>query len=223
MNVLKATQNSNLRIHVCHLSSFEGLDILRNKPANVSVGVTPHHLFLDLETINIKSSFFKVNPAIRSAIDRKSLWDALNTGAIDIMETDHAPHTIEEKQQDFDSAPSGVPGVETAYPMLLNLVKKDKLSLQLATSIMCKRPSEIIGVPKGIIANGMDADFIVVDFRKISKINLDSLHYKCEWTPFEGKEALFPTDVFLRGEQIIKDKKIVVEPGFGNQISSTIQ
>ncbi|MBN2602525.1 MAG: dihydroorotase [Candidatus Thermoplasmatota archaeon] len=223
LNVLNAALDSQQRIHICHLSSLEGLNVLRNRPSNISVGSTPHHLFFDVENINTKSSFFKVNPPIRSAIDRESLWLALKTGDIDIVESDHAPHTIEEKEQNFDVAPSGMPGVETMYPMLLALVKKDKLDLQLATSIMCKRPAEIIGVPKGNFSVGMDADFIAVDFSKISKIKAKSLHYKCEWTPFEGKEALFPTDVFLRGEQIIKEKEIVVDMGFCKQISSTIQ
>lgn len=223
INILKNISNSCLRIHICHLSSFEGLNVLKNKPRNVSIGVTPHHLFFDVKNINIKSSFFKVNPPIRSEIDRESLWRALKNSAVDILESDHAPHTIEEKQQDFDISPSGIPGVETMYPMLLSLVKKDKLNLELVTSIMCKRPSEIIGISKGEISVGMDADFIAVDFSKISKINPSSLHYKCDWTPFEGKEALFPNDVFLRGEQIIKDRELVVDAGFGNQISSTIQ
>ena len=223
ISVLKATSKIRNRIHICHLSSLEGLNALINKPGNVSVGVTPHHLFFDLDAINTKSSFYKVNPPIRSSIDRESLWGALKSGNIDIIESDHAPHTINEKKQDFDDAPSGIPGVETTYPMLLAMVKKDKLNLQLATSIMCKRPSEIIGIPKGMISVGMDADFIAVDFSKISKIKSNFLHYKCEWTPFEGKDALFPTDVFLRGEQIIEDKEIVMDMGCGNEISPTFQ
>lgn len=224
INILKATSNiHNNKIHICHLSSLEGLNALLNKPRNVSVGVTPHHLFFDLETINTKSSFFKVNPPIRSETDRESLWGALKSGYIDVIESDHAPHTINEKKQDFDDAPSGIPGVETTYPMLLAMVKKEKLNLQLATSIMCKCPSEIIGIPKGEISIGKDADFIAVEFRKISKIKSNLLHYKCEWTPFEDKDALFPTDVFLRGEQIIQDNEIVTDMGCGKEISPIIQ
>jgi dihydroorotase len=156
-----------------------------------------------------------VNPPIRSSFDRDTLWYGVNNKLIDLFESDHAPHTEKEKTVDFDSAPSGVPGVETLYPLLLASMKKGQITLETLLALLCEKPSQLLHLPKGKIEVGRDADFVVVDMKKIETITADHLHSKCGWTPFEGFPAIFPTMVFIRGESIIEDHQLLVKQGFG--------
>jgi dihydroorotase len=216
MNILGISKDCcNEKIHICHLSSREGLDLLKNRPKNVSVGVTPHHLLLSIEKNLKPQSLYKVNPPIRTSFDRESLFEGIRNDFIDILESDHAPHTLDDKKIEFDKAPSGYPGVETVFPLFLSLVKKGNLSFQRLVSLFCENPANLLDVPKGKIEIGRDADFAVVDLRDENKISSKILHSKCGWSPFEGWPALFPTHVFVRGEKIIDDYEIQVSQGFG--------
>ena len=217
--IISAAKGLNTNIHICHVSSCEGLEILKERAANISCGVTPHHCLFSVEKNMGSQSLFKVNPPIRTSFDKESLFNGLKNGVVDILESDHAPHTSDEKNVDFDEAPSGVPGVETTYPLFLYLAKKDMLSFQRLTSLFCAKPAEILGVSKGRIQAGYDADFIVVDLDKEIRIKSEHLHSKCGWTPFEDWPAIFPSDVFIRGQQIIEDYNMIGKPGFGKYIS----
>jgi len=190
--------------------------MLRARPKNLSVGVTPHHLFFDIDNIDSKRSFYKVNPPIRSKFDRESLWNGIKNGFIDVLESDHAPHTLEEKEDEFEKAPTGLPGVEVMYPLFLSEAKKDHLSFNRLFSLLCERPTELMGIPKGKLEVGRDADFIIVDLKIENKIKSENLHSKCGWTPFEDRSAIFPSHVFIRGEKLIEDHEIQVKQGFGN-------
>ncbi len=214
-NILTQTKHIITPVHICHVSSLEALELLRKRPSYISAGVTPHHLFFDSENIAGKETWYKVNPPIRSGFDRETLWYGINNNVIDVIESDHAPHTLEEKEKDFDSAPAGIPGVETMYPLLLAQVKKDVLSFKQMISLLCERPAQILGIPKGKIELGRDADFIVIDFKKLQTIRGEKLHSKCGWTPFEGNSALFPMHVFIRGEHIIDEYTLVGRQGYG--------
>jgi dihydroorotase len=205
-------------LHICHLSSCEGFEMLRTRPKNISVGVTPHHLLFDVQSLEKNQTFYKVNPPIRSSFDRDALWRGVNTHLVDIFESDHAPHTAEEKTVDFDSAPSGIPGVETLYPLLLAAMKKGQLTLDTLLSMLCERPAQLLHLSKGKLEVGRDADFIVVDLKKTEKISAEHLHSKCGWTPFEGLQAFFPSMVFIRGEKVIDDHQILVKQGFGTSV-----
>ncbi len=215
-SILKMSRGGcNGKIHICHLSSCEGLELLKNRSKNISVGVTPHHLLLSVEK-NLKSqALYKVNPPIRTSFDREALFEGIRNGFIDILESDHAPHTLEDKEVEFSSAPSGHPGVETVFPLFLYLAKKGNLSFQRLISLFCENPANLLGVPKGRIEVGRDADFVVVDLKEDCKINSEDLHSKCGWSPFEGWPALFPTYVFVRGEKLIEEHEIQVKQGFG--------
>jgi dihydroorotase len=219
-NVLKACEGLNTRVHVCHLSSCEGLELLKNRPGNVSCGVTPHHCLLSVERNMGSESLFKVNPPVRTSFDKESLFNALRNGLVDILESDHAPHTKEEKDVDFDEAPSGIPGVETMYPMFLYLATKKMLSFQRLISVMCARPANLLGVPKGRFETGFDADFIVVDLKNDTRIKAEKLHSRCGWTCFEDWPAVFPEQVFVRGEKAIDGDDIQVKPGFGRFVGA---
>lgn len=217
-NIVNNSYNFSSPIHICHLSSCEGFEILRKRQHNISVGVTPHHLFFDVHTINNKQTFFKVNPPIRSSFDRDALWYGINNKFIDILESDHAPHTEKEKNVEFNESPSGVPGVETMYPILLAAIKREQISFDTLLTLLCERPAQLLNLPKGKIEEGRDADIMVVDLKKIEKITADKLHSKCGWTPYEGFQGIFPNIIFIRGEKIIEDQQILVKQGFGKYV-----
>jgi len=219
-DIFNASQDLSSRIHICHVSSCEGLELLKNRGSYISCGVTPHHSLLSVEKNLGTPGFYKVNPPVRTSFDRETLFNALKNGLVDILESDHAPHTRDEKAVDFDSVPCGLPGVETMYPLFLYLVKKEILSFQRLISLMCTRPAELIGVPKGKIEVGRDADFVVIDFKDVVKIRSDNLHSKCGWSPFEDWSAVFPECVFVRGEKLIDDHEIQVSQGFGRFIGA---
>jgi len=217
-DVITASSGIKSKIHVCHLSSCEGMEVLRNRPKNISCGATPHHLLLSVEDKLLPQTHYKVNPPIRTKFDKETLFNNIKNGSIDNIESDHAPHTLDEKDVDFDNAPTGLPGVETMFPLFLYLAKKEVLSFQRLFSLMCERPAEIVGIPKGKLQVGMDADFIVLDLKDVCKIKSESLHSKCGWTPFEGWPAIFPSHVFVRGEKVIDDYEIQVNQGFGKLV-----
>jgi dihydroorotase len=219
-DILYASQGLNLKVHICHLSSLEGLEILKNRSHNISCGVTPHHILLSAEKNMGSQTFYKVNPPLRSSFDKESLFNAARNGIIDVIESDHAPHTKEEKDTEFNEAPSGLPGIETMLPLFLYLAKKETISFQRVISLLCGRPAEILNIPKGKIAVGKDADLIIVDLKDETKIRADDLHSKCGWTPFEDWTAIFPTHVFVRGEKIIEDSAIQVKQGFGKFVGA---
>ncbi|MFO7677155.1 MAG: dihydroorotase family protein [Thermoplasmatota archaeon] len=218
IHVLNKSSTYNIPIHICHLSSCEGFERLRYRRDNISVGTTPHHLFFDIDSIRLKETLYKVNPPIRSHFDKETLWHGITNRGIDIIESDHAPHTFDEKNVDFDVAPCGIPGVETMYPLFLAKVKQGALSMNNLITLICERPAKIMNLPKGKIEIGKDADFIIVDYKNTTKITSENLHSKCGWSPFEGFPAIFPSSVFIRGQQVIDDFELVEKPGVGTHV-----
>jgi dihydroorotase len=201
-----ASVRGTTRVHVAHVTCVEALDAV---PAGVTCEATPHHLFLD--TSRPLGGLGKVNPPLRSAADRAALWDAFRAGRIDVVATDHAPHTLDEKQVQFDEAPAGVPGVATSFPLLLRRTRAGEIDLVRLVATMATRPAEILGLAKGTIDIGRDADLVVVDPRSSEPIRARRLRYKCGWTPFEGMDACFPRVVYLRGEPVVDDGEPVAE------------
>ena len=220
-DILSASSGLNTKVHICHVSSCDGLELLKNRPNNITFGITPHHCLLSAERGMGSETFYKVNPPLRSSFDKESLFNAVKNGVADILESDHAPHTRDEKDVDFDSAPSGLPGVETMYPLFLYLAKKGVTSYQRIISLLCMRPAQLLQINKGRIAEGYDADFIVVDQKEDDfRIKSDKLHSKCQWSPFEDWSAVFPSHVFVRGEKLIEDHEIQVKQGFGRFVGA---
>ena len=201
------------RVHIAHVTCAEALAAV---PEGVTTEVTPHHLLLD--TGRPLQAFGKVNPPLRSPEDREALWDAFAAGRIAALATDHAPHTREEKEERFDEAPSGLPGIATSFPLLLRQVRAERLSLERLVDAMASRPAEILGIPKGRIEVGADADLVVVDARRVVKITARRVRYKCGWTPFEGMEGVFPSTVYLHGERIVEDGEPIAE-GAGRPVT----
>jgi dihydroorotase len=204
---------NNARIHICHVSTAEGAKLV--KDANVTSEVTPHHLFLN-HKINL-GALGKVNPPLREMEDQTALWGALIDGGIDIIASDHAPHTLEEKAV-FTEAPSGVPGVETMLPLMLSYVKHGQLDLGRLANAVSEKPGKIFDLNKGKLEVGYDADIIMVDMKKEKEIKSKHLHSKCGWTPYERFSVVFPKYTFVRGEIVIEDWELTGEKGFGENV-----
>ncbi len=197
-----------LRLHVAHVTTPEAAERLR--VAGVSFEVTPHHLLLNDRTG--RNAFTKVNPPLRSETDRRDLWVAFTRGEVPVLASDHAPHSIEEKERPFPLAPSGIPGVETMLPLLLAKVRANEVPLPVLVAAACDRPARWLGQPQGRLAPGHRAHLMVVDFRKRTILKAAHLHAPSGWTAFEGREAIFPREVYLRGERIVADGEYEGKP-----------
>jgi len=197
---------SSKYLHVAHLSTSSGL---KNLPALSSTEVCPHHLLLNLD--NCSSLDCKVDPPLRNISDNNNLYNAYRNGKIPILASDHAPHTIEEKRSDVP--PSGMPGVETMVPLMLQEVIEQRLDLSRLVNSMAEAPADRLGLNRGRIEEGQPADFMFVDLEDSEKINVDKLHSRSNWSPFEGWQAIFPHKVFRRGELISENSEVVSNGG----------
>jgi dihydroorotase len=194
---VRRLNKSGCRLHFCHLSTKRSIDA-----ASGSVEVCPHHLFLSLEDFEDLDPFGKVNPPLRNEKERKQLFS--RWGRIDIIASDHAPHTVGEKSGDFSRAPSGIPGVETMMPLLMARVLDGKIPLQSVIEKTSYKPAELLGIPRAGFCVGDRADFAI--YPKIpGPITTEMLHSKCNWTPFEGHMSLFPTTVIMGGKIVYQD------------------
>lgn len=197
------------KLHVAHLTSQAGLAALGD--AKVSFGITPHHLLLDTRArLGTKG---KVNPPLRTMADKVTL-DVLGDPRA-LLESDHAPHLPEEKDDEFDQAPSGVPGVETMVPLLMARALRGELPPERIVTLACRRPAELMGLATGTLAIGMPADLAVWSKRDLAPVRGDRLHSKCGWTPFEGHDAVFPSHVIRRGAVVVEDHDFHGRGGVG--------
>jgi len=207
------------RPHICHLSSSMGLERIRAaklRGKKVSCEVAPHHLLLNVKDYRKQGSFVKMNPPLRTQMDNDALWAGLRDGSIDILASDHAPHLPEEKRDDIWEAPPGVPGVETLLPLMLFSVRRNLISLDRLVNALATRPAEIFGLKcKGNIEIGKDADLVIVNPKNIGKIDANRLHSRADWTPYQGREAIFPQMTIIRGS-IVYDGEVQVRRGFGH-------
>jgi dihydroorotase len=194
---VQAGNRDGCRLHFCHMSTAAAVEA-----AYGTVEVTPHHLFLSREMTDDLDSRFKVNPPIRCESERKKLrerWDR-----IDIIASDHAPHSIEDKTLPFTRAPSGVPGVETMVPLLMAEVLDRKITIPDLIQKTATAPAALIGLPPSGFTTGDRADFALYP-RSAVTIETELLHSKCGWTPFEGHRAVFPHTVILGGIVAFQD------------------
>jgi dihydroorotase len=198
---LDAGAESDAQVHIAHTSTPEGIDAVSDTDATCEV--TPHHLFLSREDARRLGTFGRMNPPLRSEERRGAVFERLRDGDVDVVATDHAPHTVVEKRQGLVDAPSGVPGVETLYPLLLESVRKGNLSLERVRDVVAANPASIFGIEeKGRIEPGADADLVVVDLTNPREIEASALHGAAGWTPFEGLQGVFPELTTVRGEVV---------------------
>ncbi|WP_424000880.1 dihydroorotase [Haloarcula salina] len=187
-------------IHIAHTSTPEGVDIASE--AGMTTEVTPHHLLLSRRDLSDLGTFGRMNPPLRREKRRLKLYDRVVDGTVDMIATDHAPHTREEKDASIWDAPSGVPGVETALPLLLAEARDSDsdLTYERVCDLTARNPAEVFDLPqKGEIEAGRDADLVLVDTTETTAVRGEALHSKCDWTPFEGFDAVFPEWTMVRG------------------------
>jgi dihydroorotase len=199
---------SDLRLHVAHVT--DARVVPRLSEAGVSFEVTPHHLLLSAREDG--DAFGKVNPPLRSEPARAALLAAFEKGEVPCLASDHAPHARAEKERPFDRAPSGVPGVATLLPLFLARVRAGDLALARLTQAACDRPARWLGQPRGRIALGHRADLLVVDPTRRTRLRAEGLPAPCGWTPFEGREAIFPVEHYLDGRRIVEGGEYVGTP-----------
>ncbi|MFD1599139.1 amidohydrolase family protein, partial [Halobellus rarus] len=198
-------------IHIAHTSTPEGVDAA--VAGGATCEVTPHHLFLSRDDATELGTYGRMNPPLRSEERRRALWQRLVDGDVDIVATDHAPHTVEEKEVGLWDAPSGVPGVETMLPLLLSRARRGAITHERVRDVTSTNVAEIFGLPtKGRVAEGYDADVVLVDPEHEREIRGDDLHSKCGWTPFEGLSGVFPALTLVRGEVVYDGEEVVGEP-----------
>lgn len=192
---------SDAAIHIAHTTTPEGIDAASE--AGATCEVCPHHLFLSREDLDELGAFGRMNPPLRSEERRKKVFERVRDGTVDIVATDHAPHTRAEKEAGIREAPSGVPGVETMLPLLLAAAERGELSRERVRDLTAANPARVFDLPrKGRVKEGMDADLALYDPERVEEIRGEDLHSKAGWTPFEGREGVFPELTLVRGSVV---------------------
>jgi dihydroorotase len=188
----------NARLHILHISTAKEIELFTNKiplaEKRITAEVCVHHLTFNDTHYNQKGSLIKCNPAIKSEADQKALWYALNNDYFDIIATDHAPHTWEEKQNKYAKAPSGLPLVQHSLQLMLEHAKMGKITTNKVIEKMCHAPADLFGVEKrGYLREGYLADIVIVNPETQEEVSKSNIHYKCGWSPLEGE--IFTTSI----------------------------
>jgi dihydroorotase len=205
----------DLKIHICHASTKKSLNQIKRAKVdgcNITSEITPHHMFLDSSYLDRYGNFAKTNPPLRSRSDKIKLIDIYKA---DTIGTDHAPHSIAEKEENIWNAPPGIPGLETALPLILTQVNRGKISFADVKRLLCENPAEIFNIKnKGYITEGMDADFVVVDMKRETIINPDNFYSKAHYSPFKGEKVKgIPIMTILRGNIVMEEAEVFESQG----------
>jgi dihydroorotase (multifunctional complex type) len=218
---LAIAEKTGRRLHIAHTTTRRELELIqeaRQKGVRVTCEVTPLHLFLNEEDQHQRGNFGKVNPPLRSKEDQAALWRYFD--AIDTIATDHAPHTREEKNQPYQQAPSGMPGVQTMIPLLLTAASEGRMTFADVIQRCVVNPIQIFGLKtKGALTVGKDADIVLVDPAQEYLLRDEDMLSKCGWTPFAGTRAKGKIQqIFLRGALAYDQGVCVMEPGSGRAV-----
>ena len=200
------------KIHILHVTTKQEIDFFSKKRDNVTFEITPQHLTLFAPDCYEKlKTFSQMNPPIRTKDHHDRLWDAVKNSLVSTIGSDHAPHTKEDKNKKYPASPSGMPGVQTLVPLMLNHVNNNKLTLNQFIKLVCENPCKIFGIKnKGHIKEGYDADLTIIDMKKEQVIKNEMMASKCGWTPFNNyKVKGFPICVIVNGNIVMTDGKIV--------------
>ncbi|MGI9548533.1 MAG: dihydroorotase [Bdellovibrionales bacterium] len=211
-------------LHILHVSTKEEMDFLKNHRDLVSVEVTPQHLTLFApDCYDRYGSFVQMNPPIRDKSHQEALWKALQKGWVDIIGSDHAPHTKEEKEKPYPQSPSGLPGTQTLLPLMLNHVHNKKLDLKTLVKLLAHNPARRFKVKdQGQIKVGHRAHFTVVDLKAKKTIESKWLASKCAWSPFEGWSVMgWPVATLLYGKTVVQEDELLCQKPLGQGIGFT--
>ena len=212
--VVKIAERYNKKIHVLHVTTKEEVDFLAMHKKNVTFETTPQHLTLFAPDCYDKlGTYAQMNPPLRSKEHYDRLWAAIKNNVVDVLGSDHAPHLKSNKDKEYPNTPSGMPGVQTIFPIMIDHVNNGKLTLTQLVNLMCENPCRIFGIKnKGFIKEGYDADLTIVDMSKKVTIKNEMMASKCGWTPFHNHKITgFPVGTIVNGNLVMEDGKILIK------------
>lgn len=203
--LIDIARKHNAKIHILHVSTGEEIELLKYHKDLVTCEVTPHHLTLCSDSYATLGTLVQMNPPIRDKKHRECLWNGIEQAIVDVLGSDHAPHTLEEKQKSYPASPSGMTGVQTSLPIMLDHVNAGRLTLQQLVDLTSYSPSRIFSISsKGRIAVGYDADLAIVDLNREEVITNDQVASKAGWTPYHGKKVKgWVVGTFVRGNCVV--------------------
>ncbi len=204
------------RFHVLHVSTAQECEAIANRQPWLTGEACPHHLFFNTDDYARLGTLVQMNPSLKTKEDNDAIWQALDDGRLQVIATDHAPHTLEEKQQPYPQSPSGLPAVENSLALLLNEVNRGRCTLEQVVAWMCDAPARVWDiVGKGRIAVGYDADLVLVDLSKSQIIRNEEQLTKCGWSPWHGTELVgWPVRTWVMGQEVFHDGQVVAQgPG----------
>lgn len=198
------------RFHVLHVSTADELELLRDPAGLITAEVCPHHLFFNVDDYARLKSLVQMNPSIKTAADNAGLWQGLLAGLIQVVATDHAPHTLEEKAQPYPQSPSGLPAVENSLALMLDAVNHGRCSLEQVVAWMCDAPARVWDiVDKGRITVGYDADLVLIDMQKTATIRNAEQVTKSGWSPWDGVTLQgWPIRTWVKGATVFADGRL---------------
>ena len=212
--VVKIAERYNKKIHVLHITTKEEVDFLAMHKKNVTFETTPQHLTMYApDCYDRLGTYAQMNPPLRTKEHYDRLWVAIKNNIVDVLGSDHAPHLKENKDKKYPNSPSGMPGVQTIFPVMLDHVNNGKLTLKQLIKLMCENPCKIFGIKnKGYLKEGYDADLTIADMNKEVTIKDEMIASKCGWTPFNNyKVKGFPVGTIVNGNLVMSDGKVVIE------------
>jgi dihydroorotase len=200
----------NHRFHVLHVSTAEECELLADHRNLVTAEACPHHLFFNTDDYARLGTLVQMNPSLKTAADSQRLWQALLEGRIQVVATDHAPHTLEEKRQPYPKSPSGLPAVENSLALLLNQVSLGRCTIEQVVRWMCDAPARVWDIlNKGRIAPGYDADLVLADLNKTATILNQNQETKSRWSPWHGTSLTgWPVRTWVMGQEVFRDGRI---------------
>ena len=213
--IVKIAERYNKKAHILHITTKEEVDFLSQHKGNITFEITPQHLTLFApDCYNKLGTYAQMNPPLRDKSHHDRLWYAVRNNLNDTIGSDHAPHLKINKDKEYPKSPSGMPGVQTLMPVMLNHVNDGKLTLNQLINLVCENPVKIFGIKnKGYIKEGYDADFTIVDMNKTIEIKNKNIESKCKWSPFDGYNFKgTPQATIINGEIKMRDGKIVGDP-----------
>ena len=217
--LVRIARQTRARIHVLHISTAEEIPFLEQHKDLVTCEATPHHLTLSADDYARLGTLIQMNPPVRAARHRDGVWQGIAQGIVDVLGSDHAPHTLEEKRKDYPASPSGMTGVQTLVPIMLDHVNAGRLTLERFVDLSSHGPNRIFGIArKGRIAAGYDADFTIADLKRVETISNGQAGSKAGWTPYDGKQVTgWPVGTVVRGRKVMWEGEIVA-PGQGRAV-----
>ncbi|QKC86497.1 dihydroorotase [Mesorhizobium sp. NZP2077] len=217
--LVRIARQTRARIHVLHISTAEEILFLEQHKDVATCEATPHHLTLSAEDYLRLGTLIQMNPPVRDKRHRDGVWHGIAQGIVDVLGSDHAPHTLAEKAKPYPASPSGMTGVQTLVPIMLDHVNAGRLTLPRFVDLSSHGPQRIFGMArKGRIAVGYDADFTIVDMKRRETITNAQAGSKAGWTPYDGKEVTgWPIGTVIRGRRIMWEGEIVM-PGQGRAV-----